>query len=61
MMVGSVKPQEGGAIWASACTKAELTQRVNADPFVAEKVVTAEIIEIEPNHTNEQLAFLLNK
>jgi hypothetical protein len=35
--------------------------RVNADPFEAEKGVTAEIIEIEPNQTNKQLAFLLNQ
>jgi hypothetical protein len=37
MMVGSIKPQEGVTIWTSGCTKAELTQRVNADPFVAKK------------------------
>jgi hypothetical protein len=37
MMVGNIKPQEGVIICTSACTKEELAQQVNADPFVAKK------------------------
>jgi hypothetical protein len=36
----------------------ELQSRVDEDPFVAENVVTAEIMEIEAARTDERLAFL---
>jgi hypothetical protein len=32
---------------------------VNDDPFVAENVVTAEVLEISPNQADERLNFLL--
>ncbi len=37
-----------------------LQSRVNDDPFVTNKVVDAEIIEITPERTDERLAFLIN-
>lgn len=40
-------------------TAEDLEVRVKADPFVAEDVVTAEIIEITPGAADERLAFLL--
>jgi hypothetical protein len=34
---------------------------VKSDPFVAEEIVTAEILEITPSRTSEQLKFLLEE
>ncbi|SMC21390.1 Uncharacterized conserved protein YciI, contains a putative active-site phosphohistidine [Andreprevotia lacus DSM 23236] len=56
---GSVLPAAGGAVLAHGVTRAELEQRVAQDPFVAEGVVGAKIIEIAPSRASEPLAFLL--
>ena len=37
----------------------DLQSRVNADPFVAQNVVSAEIVEIAPSRADERLKFLL--
>jgi uncharacterized protein YciI len=58
LLTGTIKPKLGGGILAHDTTLAELEKRVGEDPFVAENVVTAEIIEIEPGRTEERLAFL---
>jgi hypothetical protein len=36
-----------------------MQNRVNEDPFLAENMVSAEIIEIEPAKVYEQLQFLM--
>jgi uncharacterized protein YciI len=59
LLVGSLKPNLGGGIVAHNTTLAELQTRVNADPFVAEGVVSAEILEIAPARADERLGFLL--
>ena len=59
LLAGSLKPGPGGAVLAHNTTLEALQIRVNADPFVAEKVVNAEIIEISPLKTDERLQFLL--
>ena len=38
---------------------AELQERVNKDPFLAENIVSAEILEIEPKKADERLNFLV--
>jgi len=38
----------------------DLQSRVNDDPFIAENVVSAEILEIAPSRTDERLEFLLD-
>jgi len=38
----------------------DLQSRVNNDPFVAEKVVEAEILEIAPSEADARLDFLLD-
>ena len=43
-----------------ADNRADLQARVEADPFVVENVVTAEILEIDPARADERLGFLLN-
>lgn len=59
LLSGSVQPNRGGAILADSASLPELQRRVNEDPFVAEKVVTAEILEITPLKADARLQFLL--
>jgi uncharacterized protein YciI len=59
LLVGSLQPNLGGSIVAHNTTLPELQNRVNDDPFVAENVVRAEILEITPGKADERLAFLL--
>ena len=59
LMVGSLQPKLGGAIVAHNSSLSDLQNRVNEDPFVAENVVSAEILEITPAKTDERLRFLL--
>ncbi len=61
LLSGSLQPKAGGAVVAHNTTLAELEGRVNEDPFVAENVVSAEIIEITAARTDDRLAFLLNR
>jgi len=58
LLVGSLQPGIGGAILAHNVSKADLEARVQEDPFVAEKVVEAEILEIDPKKTSPHLEFL---
>ena len=60
LLAGSLQPGLGGAIMANNTSKEDLQQRVNQDPFVVESVVAAEILEITPAKTVEQLNFLLD-
>ncbi len=59
LLVGSLQPNLGGAIVAHNTSLTDLQGRVNDDPFVAENVVSAEILEITPAKTDERLKFLL--
>ena len=60
LLVGSLQPNQGGGIVAHNTSLADLQTRVNADPFVAENVVTADILEIAPSRTDDRLDFLLD-
>lgn len=59
LVAGSLQPNSGGAIMAHNTSLSELQSRVNDDPFVAENVVNADILEITPSRTDERLKFLL--
>lgn len=59
LLAGSLQPKLGGAILAHATTLPELQARMSDDPFVAERIVDAEILSITPGKTDERLAFLL--
>lgn len=59
LVVGSLQPNLGGAIVAHNISLSELQNRVNDDPFVAGKIVSAEILEITPAKTDERLNFLI--
>ena len=58
LLAGGLQPNLGGGILARDTTLAELQRRVSEDPFVAEKVVTAEILEIAPSRADDRLSFL---
>lgn len=59
LLAGSLQPDLGGAVVAHAISLTDLQTRVNEDPFVAENVVSAEILEISPARADARLAFLL--
>lgn len=60
LAVGSLKPNKGGGILVHNTSLDDLQQRVSEDPFVAGKIVDAEILEMAPNRVDERLDFLLN-
>jgi uncharacterized protein YciI len=59
LLVGSLQPNLGGGVVAYNTSLSDLQGRVNADPFVAEKVVTVEILEITPSKADARLNFLV--
>ena len=59
VLVGSLQPNLGGGIVAHNTSLSDLQDRVNDDPFVAENIVSAEILEITPAKVDERLKFLL--
>jgi uncharacterized protein YciI len=58
LLVGSLQPSLGGGIVAHNTSLSDLQGRVNEDPFVAEDVVNAEILEITPSRADERLKFI---
>ena len=60
LLAGSLQPGLGGGIVAHNTSLPDLQNRVNDDPFVAENVVTAEIVEITPAKSDARLEFLLD-
>ena len=59
LVAGSLQPNQGGGIVAHNASLVELQERVDSDPFVANKVVSAEILEITPAKTAERMNFLM--
>ena len=59
LLVGRLQPNLGGGILAHNTSLADLQARVNDDPFVAQDVVSPEIVEITPARSDERLRFLL--
>lgn len=60
LLVGSLQPSSGGGIVAHNTTLPDLQNRVNDDPFVAQNVVSSEILEIAPAKVDGRLDFLLD-
>ena len=58
LLAGSLQPSAGGVILAHNTSRNDLELRVQADPFVAEGVVKADILEIAPGRVDDRLAFL---
>ena len=59
LAVGGLQPNLGGGVMAHNTSLEELQNRVNKDPFVVEKVVVSEILEITPTKVDERLNFLV--
>src|SRR5215469_17015608 len=59
LLAGSLRPDMGGGILAHNISRPDLEKRVNADPFVAKDVVSAEILEIAPMKADDRVKFLL--
>lgn len=59
LLAGSLQPKLGGAILAHDTSLPELQARVDEDPFVVGRVVSAEILAVTPGKADERLAFLL--
>ena len=53
LLVGSMHPNLGGGIVAHNTSLSDLQSRVNTDPFVAEKVVKADFLEISPSKADK--------
>ncbi|WP_346908450.1 hypothetical protein, partial [uncultured Roseibium sp.] len=60
LLAGTLQPGVGGGILADGATLGEIEARVADDPFVAENVVTAEILDMTASKADDRLAFLLN-
>ena len=60
LLAGSLEPGLGGGILAHHTSLTELQSRVNDDPFVAQDVVKAEIVELDPRRADERLQFLVD-
>lgn len=60
LLAGSLQPNAGGGILAHNTSLPALQNRVGEDPFVAENVVSADIIEIAPSRADGRLEFLLD-
>lgn len=58
LVVGSLKPQGGGAIIALADNRSEIESRLAADPFVREGIAEPHIQEVDPARTDARLSFL---
>jgi uncharacterized protein YciI len=58
LLAGGLQPSLGGGIVAHNTSLSELQSRVNDDPFVAERIVAAEILEMTPSKFDERLRFL---
>ena len=59
LLVGGLQPNLGGGIVAHNTSLSDLQSRVKDDPFVAEHVVSTEILEITPAIADERLKFML--
>jgi uncharacterized protein YciI len=60
LLAGTLQPDRGGGIVAHNTSRAALQARVDADPFVTEDVVSAEILEIAPARADERLKLILD-
>ncbi len=61
LLAGTIQPKLGGAILAHNATLQQIQVAVKEDPFVAQDIVTAEIIEITPSKAVPQMDFLLQQ
>lgn len=61
LLTGSIKPGLGGTVLVHNISLSELKKRVDEDPFVSEKIVSAEILEIDLGKVDSRFQFLASK
>jgi uncharacterized protein YciI len=59
LLAGSLQEKSGGGIIANHLSRLDLQEFINTDPFVIERIVSAEIIELTPSRAIPDLEFLL--
>jgi uncharacterized protein YciI len=59
LLAGSLRPGPGGGVLADGESREAIEARVAEDPFVANNVVSVEIVEIAPAMADESLRFLV--
>lgn len=59
LVTGSLRPEGGGGIVAHNTSLEALQERLKQDPFVAEDVVSTEIIDVAASRADKRLSFLL--
>ena len=59
-MAGSLRAQQGGVVLAHQVSSKNLQQRVDADPFIMQGIVSAEILDIAPARADDRIRFLLD-
>jgi len=60
LLAGRLQPSLGGGIVAHNTSLTDLQNRIDNDPFVAQDVVSAEILEITPAKSDKRLQFLVD-
>ncbi|WP_043625491.1 YciI family protein [Ensifer sp. ZNC0028] len=58
LLAGSLQPNAGGTLLAHNIDRKSLEALIQEDPFVSERVVSAEIHEVTPGRVDERLIFL---
>lgn len=56
---GSLQGQQGGCVLARGLSRTALDQRLSEDPFVANDVVRAEVIDFAVSKTDSRLSVLM--
>lgn len=60
LLTGSLQPGLGGTVLAHNIEAEALRARVEDDPFVAEGIVWAEILQVSPGRADPRMDFLLS-
>jgi len=58
LLTGTITPRAGGAILAHGLDRPAFDALLQQDPFVANDIVTVEVLEIAPSAVADSLAFL---
>jgi uncharacterized protein YciI len=58
LMAGSLNQGGGGVVFANGAEREVVEAFVREDPFVIEKIVTAEILQVSPSRLDPRLDFL---
>ncbi len=61
LLAGSLMPNSGGAIIAKKSSIESIQNRINQDPFIIEKIVESEILEINPSKMDNRFIDLLKQ